>query len=95
MGKYLIFALTAFVLWKMVAGDFKRKVKEKAQPKAEPRGAKSDMVKDPVCGAFVSTSASVRYAGPDGVLRHFCSEECRRAYARQIEVTDASPTKKR
>jgi YHS domain-containing protein len=38
-----------------------------------------ELKKDPVCGTYVSTSASVTRT-VDGQLLHFCSKECRDKY---------------
>ena len=41
--------------------------------------AGGDLKKDPVCGTYVSTSASVTRT-VNGELLHFCSKECRDKY---------------
>ena len=41
--------------------------------------AGGDLKKDPVCGTYVSTSASVTRT-VNGELLHFCSQECRDKY---------------
>lgn len=83
MWKFVIFAVAAFILWKMFAGDMKRR-KEEAKKHQETLIAKGEMVKDPICGSYVSLDDSVR-VNKDGKVLHFCSYECRDAYLKQIE----------
>ena len=47
------------------------------QPPAVPAGG--ELKKDPVCGTYVSTTASVTRT-VDGHLVHFCSSQCRDKY---------------
>ena len=85
MWKFVIFAVAAFVLWKMFAGDMKRR-KQDAQKEQETLIAKGEMVKDPVCGSYVSIDNAVKAREGEKVL-HFCSYECRDKYLGQIEST--------
>ena len=53
-------------------------------PQAAPRQAPAvqsggELKKDPVCGTYVSTAASVTRK-VDGQVVHFCSKECRDKY---------------
>jgi hypothetical protein len=41
--------------------------------------AVSEMVRDPVCGRFVAVGTAVAVR-EDGVLRHYCSDDCRRQH---------------
>jgi YHS domain-containing protein len=50
-----------------------------AQRSAPPVETSGELKKDPVCGTYVSTSASVTRT-VDGKLIHFCSKECRDKY---------------
>lgn len=55
-----------------------------AAPQPSPRQAPTvraggELKKDPVCGIYVSTAASVTRK-VDGELVHFCSKECRDKY---------------
>jgi YHS domain-containing protein len=83
MWKFVIFAVAAFVLWKMFAGDMNRR-KQEAKKEEETLIAKGEMVKDPVCGSYVALDNSVRAHEGDKVM-HFCSYECRDKYLAQIE----------
>ena len=53
MYRWLILILAGFILWKLLTGDKKRK-KVQADEKKEHMAATGHMVKDPVCGAYVS-----------------------------------------
>ena len=49
-------------------------------PSSSPRG--EEMVRDPHCGTYVPKSAAIRKT-IGGEVRHFCSKECREAFARR------------
>ena len=85
MWKFVIFAVASFILWKMFAGDMNRR-KQEAKKEQETLIAKGEMVKDPVCGSYVSIEDSVK-ASEGGTVRHFCSYECRDKFLRQIEAS--------
>jgi len=48
-------------------------------PQRPPAQAGGELKRDPVCGTYVSTAASVT-TKINGQIVHFCSEECRRKY---------------
>jgi YHS domain-containing protein len=50
-----------------------------ARPEPPPVAAGGELKKDPVCGTYVSTAASVTRTVRGEVL-HFCSKECRDRY---------------
>ena len=50
-----------------------------AQPAPPPVVAGGELKRDPVCGTYVSTGASVTRK-VNGELLHFCSSECRDKY---------------
>ena len=82
MWKFVLFAVAAFILWKMFKGDLNRR-KQEAQTEQETLIAKGEMVKDPVCGSYVALDNSVRLQA-GGEIMHFCSYECRDKYLKQI-----------
>lgn len=45
----------------------------------EPAASRGELRKDPVCGAYVSTTASLTRK-VNGEVLHFCSEQCRDKY---------------
>lgn len=81
--KLLILAICAFVVWKLFAGD-KRWKETKAQEKKEDLVASGEMVKDPVCGAYVAKNSDIRVRQGDVVL-NFCSYDCREKYLKRLE----------
>ncbi|WP_325647732.1 transcriptional regulator [Humidesulfovibrio sp.] len=81
--KLLILAICAFVVWKLFAGD-KRWKQSKEQEKKEDLVASGEMVKDPVCGAYVSKNSDIRVRQGDVVL-NFCSYDCREKYLKRLE----------
>ncbi len=89
MYRWLILILAGFLLWKLLTGDKKRK-KVQAEEKKEHMAATGHMVKDPVCGAYVSLDSDIRVRQGDTVHR-FCSYDCRDAFLNRIQA--ASETK--
>ena len=83
MWKFVIMAVAVFFLWKMFAGDVNRR-KQETKKEEEILIAKGEMVKDPVCGAYVSIDNSVRVRDGENIL-HFCSYECRDKYLKELE----------
>lgn len=81
--KLLILAICAFVVWKLFVGD-KRWKETKAQEKKEDLVASGEMVKDPVCGAYVSKNSDIRVRQGDVVL-NFCSYDCREKYLARLD----------
>lgn len=85
MGKLLFLAAAIYFLVKMFQGDSKQAQKE-AKKTQETLIAKGELVKDPVCGSFVSLDDSVQARDGNKIL-HFCSYECRDKYLKQIEAS--------
>ncbi len=83
LTKLLIIVICGFVVWKLFVGD-KRYKQSKTQEKAENLTASGEMVKDPVCGAYVSKNSDIRVRQGDLVL-NFCSYECRETYLKRIQ----------
>ena len=73
----LVFAL----LRSLFRGIFqtRRDVSRQAPPPKPDVVAGGELKKDPVCGTYVSTGASVTRT-VNGQLLHFCSKECRDKY---------------
>jgi len=53
-----------------------------AAPPREPDTVRGEMVRDPICGMFVSTELSHRLSRGKQTL-HFCSRECLERYEKQ------------
>jgi YHS domain-containing protein len=84
--KLLIFVLAAFLLYKLFTGDKKKKV-DKKQEEVKQKAADGIMVKDPICGTFVSKESDIRVRKGEEVLC-FCSYECRDKYVQQLESSE-------
>ncbi len=76
-NKYFWIILAVAVIYFMFRNDFRRKKNEfqKKQGKENVQSA-GELVKDPVCGAYVSVADSISVRDGNKVHR-FCSYECR------------------
>ena len=86
MIKWIIIALAAYVLYRLFANDIlkKRKKDEKIDKKEmERKIAAGEMVKDPVCGAYVSVDDSITVRDGER-LYHFCSYDCREKFLKSL-----------
>jgi len=83
MLKFVILAAVCFILYKLVTNDKKKKVevKHKQEEKLAKEGV---LVKDPVCGTYLSKDSDIRIKEGDEV-RCFCSYECRDKYLKMID----------
>lgn len=89
MLKFIIIGVCLFVLYKLFLGDkTNKKIKKEEQTRQQAQAG--DMVKDPVCGAYVSTESEIRVRSGNEV-HCFCSYDCRDKYIRRLEATDAGP----
>jgi YHS domain-containing protein len=89
MLKFLLLPLAIFLLYKLFANDFlhKGKKNEKIQQKEnEKRAEAGELVKDPICGTYVSLDDSITIRDGEAV-HHFCSYECRDKFLKQLEKT--------
>lgn len=86
MWRILLTALVVFLLWKMIMGDWKKGRQDKQEKqKREPLVVKGEMVKDPICGAFVAKEGAKRVRQGD-TLTYFCSDMCRDEYLKRLEA---------
>ena len=83
MLKFVILAAVAFILYKMLTNDKKKKVHDKKQ-KDEKLAEEGVLVKDPVCGTYVSKDSDIRIK-EGGEVKCFCSYECRDKYLKMVE----------
>lgn len=88
MLKVLIFLIAGFLLYKLIMGDQKKKMESK-QKKNEEMAESGEMVKDPVCGTYVSTDSDIRVK-EGGTVHYFCSYECRDAFLERHDKGDES-----
>ncbi|MFP4629290.1 MAG: YHS domain-containing protein [Desulfohalobiaceae bacterium] len=75
MFKVIVFLVAGFLLYKLVMGDQKKKMEAKGK-KASKKVEAGEMVKDPVCGTYVSVDSDIRVK-QGGQVYYFCSYECR------------------
>ena len=85
MMRWLIIALVAYILYKLVTNEMRKR--DAAQTAAKTHKAPTgDMVKDPICGSYVDVASSVSVRDGDTVHR-FCSYECRDTFLEQLRGT--------
>ena len=90
MWKLIIIALAAFLLYKLFMGDKRKKVEDKKDDVLK-KVADGVMIKDPICGTFVSKESDIRVRKGDEILC-FCSYECREKYVQQLEASSGPTT---
>ncbi|OBQ45839.1 transcriptional regulator [Halodesulfovibrio spirochaetisodalis] len=83
MIKWVVLLVCGWLLFKLVTNDSKKKA-DKKQKDMEKKVATGDMVKDPVCGAFVSLDEEIRVRDGETIHR-FCSYECRDKFLARLE----------
>jgi YHS domain-containing protein len=83
MLKFVMLAVACFILYKLVTNDKKKKVdvKNKQEEKLAQEGV---LVKDPVCGTYVSKESDIRIKEGEEV-KCFCSYECRDKYLKMVD----------
>lgn len=85
MLKILIFLVAGFFLYKMIMGDRGKKLADQKK-QDEPLDESGEMVKDPVCGTYVSSDSGIRVK--EGEQIHmFCSYECRDQFLQEHQKT--------
>jgi len=89
MYRWLILIVAGFILWKLFTGDKKRK-KDQEKEEKENLVVTGEMVKDPMCGAFVSKDGDIRVREGEKV-HYFCSYECRDKYVKMLQGQTAEP----
>lgn len=82
MLKFVILAVACYFLYKLVTNDKKKKVEVK-HTHDEKLAKEGVLVKDPVCGTYVSKDSDIRIKDGEEV-RCFCSYECRDKYLKMI-----------
>ncbi|WP_319781061.1 transcriptional regulator [Maridesulfovibrio sp.] len=84
MLKFVVIALAAFIMWKLFSGDQKKK-QDTAGKNFEKKVKTGEMVKDPICGAYVPKDGDIRVRNGEKV-ECFCSYECRDKYIKRLEA---------
>ncbi|MCF8104604.1 MAG: transcriptional regulator [Desulfohalobiaceae bacterium] len=85
MLKILIFLVAGFFLYKMIMGDRGKKLADQKEREKEVEES-GEMVKDPVCGTYVSSDSGIRVKEGNQVYR-FCSYECRDKFIKERQNT--------
>ncbi|MEZ0575029.1 TRASH domain-containing protein [Halodesulfovibrio aestuarii] len=93
MIKWVVLLVCGWLLFKLVTNDSKKK-SDKKQKDMEKKVATGDMVKDPVCGAFVSLDQDIRIRDGETIHR-FCSYECRDKFLARLEESGRAISKER
>lgn len=75
MLKIIIFIVAGFLLYKLIMGDRNKKMEQRKEEK-EDLAASGEMVKDPVCGTYITSDCDIRVKDGEDVYC-FCSYECR------------------
>ncbi len=86
--RLLIFVGVGFILYKLFTGDKKKKTSATTK-KQEKMAASGQMLKDPICGTYVSKDSDIRVREGDNI-HAFCSYECRDKYLKQIRAENGS-----
>lgn len=83
MLKWIVILVAGYFLFRMLTNDRRQKEKRE-EVRKERMAATGEMVKDPVCGAFVPKDGDIRVR--DGETVHtFCSYDCRDKYLDSLE----------
>lgn len=95
MIRWLVIGIVGYILYKLVTNEMRKRAADIAKTAAEEKKTPAgEMVKDPVCGAYVAVASSVSVR--DGAEVHrFCSYECRDSFLEKLRATGrAIPEKK-
>jgi YHS domain-containing protein len=85
MIRYLLLAIVIYAAFKLFSADSKRRreaAEKDQQKKIKQQVDGGDLVKDPVCGAYVSEADSISVKDKDKIHR-FCSYDCRDIFLKQ------------
>jgi YHS domain-containing protein len=86
MLKLLILGLCIFLAYKLFSNDLRHKSKsenDRQKKETEKKAASGELVKDPICGSYVSKDDSLSVRDGEKVA-YFCSYECRDIYLKQL-----------
>lgn len=83
MVKWLVIAAALFILYKLITNDKGRKSKNEDKAR-ERKIAAGEMLKDPICGAYVDVESSIKVRDGEKV-HHFCSYECREKFLTELQ----------
>lgn len=83
MFKILLTIAAIYILFKLITNDRKKK-KEMAKDSPKNPEVSDEMVKDPICGAYVAKNSDIRVKIGNKV-ECFCSYDCRDKFLKQLE----------
>jgi YHS domain-containing protein len=86
MARWIVLALVAVILYKMIGNELRKRSSDKDAGRAGEearRKAAGKMVKDPVCGTYVDVEGGISVRDGD-VVHRFCSYECRDAFLQRL-----------
>ncbi|WP_353116551.1 transcriptional regulator [Nitratidesulfovibrio sp.] len=83
MLKWLLLIAAGYFLYRLVTNESRKKSKDDKKQKEE-MVATGEMVRDPVCGAYIDANGGVTVRDGEKTYR-FCSYECRDAFLKQLE----------
>ncbi|MBZ2171754.1 TRASH domain-containing protein [Nitratidesulfovibrio sp. SRB-5] len=83
MLKWLLLIAAGYFLYRLVTNEARKKSKDDKKQKEE-MVATGEMVRDPICGAYIDANGGVTVRDGDKTYR-FCSYECRDTFLKQLE----------
>ncbi len=83
MLKWLLLIAAGYFLYRLVTNEARKKGKDDKKQKEE-MVATGEMVRDPICGAYIDANGGVTVRDGDKTYR-FCSYECRDNFLKQLE----------
>lgn len=83
MLKWLLLIAAGYFLYRLVTNESRKKSKDDKKQKEE-MVATGEMVRDPICGAYIDANGGVTVRDGEKTYR-FCSYECRDAFLKQLE----------
>jgi len=83
MLKWLVLIAAGYFLYRLVTNESRKKSKDDKKQK-EDMVATGEMVRDPVCGAYIDANGGVTVRDGEKTYR-FCSYECRDTFLKQLQ----------
>lgn len=91
MWKFVILIVAVYVLYRMFINDKRRKESVKSDMDRT-RVKTGELVKDPVCGTYISKENALTVRDNDKIY-YFCSYECRDSFLKQKKALDNAEEK--
>lgn len=84
MFKIILTIAAIYILFKLISNDRKKKKAQEKAAAGQPSQISDEMVKDPICGAYVAKNSDIRVKVGEKV-ECFCSYDCRDQYLKQLK----------